>query len=159
MDANLRVVGGVTYTAEEKRFAAKLQESFDQEPRPVDAASKIGEFKIYGVFPGSTDVGDVSYVVPTVGLSTAAWVPGTPPHSWQAVASGGTEIGNKAMINAAKTLAMTAVDLFTKPSLLEAATLEFEDRRGPDFEYRSLVGDRSPPLDYRNPASSKQTAR
>jgi aminobenzoyl-glutamate utilization protein B len=50
---------------------------------------------------------------------------------------------------ASKVLATTAVDLFTDPALVEGARLEFEERRGPDFTYESLVGDRAPPLDYR----------
>ena len=57
---------------------------------------------------GSTDVGDVSFTVPTAGMGAATWVPGTPAHSWQAVAAGGTSIGNKGMLVAAKTLALTA---------------------------------------------------
>ena len=99
---------------------------------------------------GSTDVGDVSWTVPTAGFSTATWVPGTPAHSWQAVAAGGMSIGMKGMQNAAKVLALTAIDLFRKPELITAAKEEFAQRRGPDFVYRSLVGDRTPLLDYRN---------
>ncbi len=156
MDANLQVVGGVRYSADEKRFARALQKSFLGEKPPISKAEKVEPFTISGVFPGSTDVGDVSQVVPTVGLSTATWVPGTPPHSWQAVASGGTEIGNKGMINAAKTLAMTAVDLYLDSELIEAARVEHRERVGPDFVYRPLVGDRTPPLDYRAPAASKR---
>jgi aminobenzoyl-glutamate utilization protein B len=98
---------------------------------------------------GSTDVGDVSWTVPTAGLSTATWVPGTSAHSWQAVAAGGTDIGNKGMVNAAKTLAFMMHDLFTQPALIDAAQEEFLRRRGPDYIYEPLVGDRDPPLDYR----------
>jgi len=98
---------------------------------------------------GSTDIGDVSWTVPTIGLRTATWVPGTPAHSWQAVAAGGMTIGLKGMENASKILALTAVDLFTQPSLITRARAEFEQRRGTDFKYRSAVGDRAPPLDYR----------
>ena len=58
------------------------------------------------------------------------------------------------MIAAAKTLAVTAVDLFTDDDLLSAARAEYEERVGADFRYVSLVGDRSPPLDYRNPATA-----
>jgi aminobenzoyl-glutamate utilization protein B len=54
------------------------------------------------------------------------------------------------MQNAAKVLALTAIDLLQKPELIAAAKEEFAERRGPDFVYRSLVGDRKPPLDYRN---------
>ena len=70
---------------------------------------------------GSTNVADVSLVVPTAGLRAATWVPGTASHSWQAIAAGGMSIGNKGMLVAAKTLAMTAVDLFTNPDLVAAA--------------------------------------
>jgi aminobenzoyl-glutamate utilization protein B len=56
------------------------------------------------------------------------------------------------MINAAKTMAMTAVDLFTKPELRAAALAEYREKVGPDFVYRSLVGERPPPLDYRKAA-------
>jgi aminobenzoyl-glutamate utilization protein B len=151
MDANLQRVGGIEYSDEERQFAEELRESFGRKPPPIERAASVETFAVHGVFPGSTDVGDVSQVVPTVGLSTAAWVPGTAPHSWQAVASGGTGIGDKAMINAAKTLAMTAIDLFRQPSLIEDAEREHRERMGPDFEYRALVGERTPPLDYRDP--------
>ncbi|MCA8897376.1 MAG: amidohydrolase, partial [Hyphomonas sp.] len=98
---------------------------------------------------GSTDVGDVSYAVPTVGLRTATWVPGTPAHSWQAVAASGMSIGYKGAQVAAKTLTLAAIELYTHPELRAAARKEFDEKRGPDYQYKSLLGDRDPPLDYR----------
>jgi aminobenzoyl-glutamate utilization protein B len=98
---------------------------------------------------GSTDVGDVSMAVPTVGLRVAAWVPGTSAHSWQAVAASGTSIGYKGAQVAAKTLALAAVELYRNEQLRKAAREEFNRRRGPDFRYEALLGDRPPPLDYR----------
>jgi len=95
-------------------------------------------------------VGDVSFTVPTVGMGAATWVPGTPAHSWQAVAAGGTSIGNKGMMIAAKTLALTAINLFQDPSMVRKAKEEFLERRGADFKYIPLLGDRAPALDYRN---------
>ena len=110
--------------------------------------TKIRPFKMqHG--KGLTDVGDVSWVVPTVGLRTATWVPGTSAHSWQAVAAGGTSIGTKGMMVAAKTIAMTAIDIFQNTGLIDKANKELESRRGVGFKYQALVGDRSPPLDYR----------
>ena len=100
---------------------------------------------------GSTDVGDVSWVVPTTGLRTATWVPGTTAHSWQAIAAGGTSIGIKGMQVAAKTLALTAMDLFRNVELINKAKKELLERRGKDFQYKALLGDREPPLDYRLP--------
>mgnify|MGYP001819992052 CR=1 FL=1 len=82
-------------------------------------------------------------------MGAATWVPGTPAHSWQAVAAGGTSIGNKGMMVAAKTIALTAIDILTNQSLIEAAKKEFMERRGPDFQYIPLLGNRAPALDYR----------
>ena len=98
---------------------------------------------------GSTDVGDISWIVPTTELETATWVPGTSAHSWQAIAAGGTTIGIKGLQVAAKTLALTAIDLYRDPERLRQAGDELKERRGAGFEYRSLLGDRDPPLDYR----------
>jgi aminobenzoyl-glutamate utilization protein B len=150
MHENLTRVGGVEYTAEEQRFAQMIQSSFPTDVPPIESAMQVQPFEVIEVGQGgSTDVGDVSWAVPTAGLSTATWVPGTSAHSWQAVAAGGTDIGNKGMINAAKTLAFTMHDLFTQPALLEAAREEFFRRRGPNYTYEPLLGDRDPPLDYR----------
>jgi aminobenzoyl-glutamate utilization protein B len=88
-------------------------------------------------------------VVPTVGLSTATWVPGTAAHSWQAVAAGGTTIGYKGMMMAAKTLTLTAIDLYATPSAIEEAWKELRTRRGETFKYEALLGDRKPALNYR----------
>lgn len=150
--ANLTRVGGVEYDDAEREFAAMIRETLAN-PMPLESA---GEIQPYQPRPagGSTDVADVSWVVPTVGITTATWVPGTPAHSWQAIAAGGMSIGEKGMIVSAKTLAITAVDLFTDDDLLSAAKAEYAERVGPDFRYVSLVGDRPPPLDYRKPATA-----
>lgn len=97
----------------------------------------------------STDLGDVSWRIPTVQLFTATWVPGTAAHSWQATAAGGTSIGTKGMMVAAKTMTLTAIDLFTDPTHITKAREEFNRRRGPNFTYRSKLDDAKPALDYR----------
>ncbi len=150
MDANLRKVGGVEYTEAERAFARQIQATFEGGPsRPLGSESEIVEFGVEGVGGGSTDVGDISWVVPTAGLGTATWVPGTSAHSWQAVAAGGTDIGTKGMMVAAKTLALTTIELFQSPDVIAAAWEELTERRGADFAYEALLGDRPPPLDYR----------
>ena len=150
MDENLRKVGGVEYTEAERAFARQIQATFEGGPsRPLGSEEEIEEFGVEGVGGGSTDVGDISWVVPTTGLSTATWVPGTSAHSWQAVAAGGTDIGTKGMMVAAKTLALTTIELFQSPDLIAAAWEELTERRGADFAYEALLGDRPPPLDYR----------
>lgn len=148
MDANLRRVGGVKYDATERAFATTLRTSLGDDAPPIDQASEIGPLRFYRS-GGSTDVADVSWVVPTAGLRTATWVPGTPAHSWQAIAAGGTSIGLKGMMVAAQTLAMTAVDLMTNPALVREAAAAYRTQLPPGWRYRPLVGDRKPPLDYR----------
>lgn len=150
VDANLRTVGGYTYDETEKAFAEKIQKTFTTVPPALTTTNAISEFKITdGAGFGSTDVGDVSWVVPTAGLSTATWVPGTAAHSWQAVAAGGTSIGHKGMLVAAKTLALSITDVMSNPMLIENAWKEFRTRTGAGFKYESLIGDRKPALDYR----------
>ncbi|MDR1746986.1 MAG: amidohydrolase, partial [Tannerella sp.] len=68
---------------------------------------------------------------------------------WQNVASGGSTIGTKSLINAAKVFALTAIELYTNPKLVAKAKAEFEEKRGPDFKYEPLLGNRAPALDYR----------
>lgn len=146
---NLEAIGGVTYTSEETEFARAISESLGLDKLEADLASGVQPFKTEGTAYGSTDVGDVSFTVPTAGIRIATWVPGTPAHSWQAVASGGTGIGTKGMMVAAKTLSATAIELLSNPKAISEAKAEFLERRGPDFEYIPLLGDRSPALNYR----------
>ena len=146
---NLEKIGGYIYNSEEKIFAEQITKSLD-----VTLDTKFVEgIKAYTSDDdagGSTDVGDVSFTVPTVGLETATWVPGTPAHSWQAVAAGGTSIGIKGMLIAAKTIALTGMELLDNPKILSLAKKEFLKRRGSNFKYIPLLGDREPALDYRN---------
>ncbi|MEO5977740.1 MAG: amidohydrolase [Chryseolinea sp.] len=148
MDKNLHEVGGYTYSPEELVFAKKIEATF-MKPVKLESTNEIIPFSIRSGI-GSTDVGDVSWVVPTVGLGTATWVPGTSAHSWQAVASGATTIGYKGMMMAAKSIALTAMDLFDSPATIAAAWKELKTRRGENFKYEALVGDRKPALNYRD---------
>ena len=148
VDANLRRLGGYAYSPEERRFAEAVHRTLGQMALPLGTQSEVQPF-ILRQGRGSTDVGDVSWAAPTVGFGTATWVPGTPAHSWQAVAAGGTSIGHKGMLLAARLLALTATDLFLDANLIKRAWAELREKRGPDFEYEALLGDRDPPLDYR----------
>ncbi|MGJ3627554.1 hypothetical protein AB5I41_12330 [Sphingomonas sp. MMS24-JH45] len=148
MDANLRRVGGVAYTPEEQAFATAIASSLPG-GKAGSPATEIAAYRVGDVDMASTDVGDVSYTIPTVGLVAGAWVPGTPPHSWQAVAASGSSIGLKGALVAAKAMALTAADLFGDPAALSAAKAELDRRRGADFVYRPLLGDIAPALDYR----------
>jgi aminobenzoyl-glutamate utilization protein B len=151
MQKNLEQVGGVNYTASETDFANKIRKTvYSESLPPVDYSASIQPYALNGVGSASTDVGDVSWVIPTAGLSTATFVPGIPPHSWQAVACNGMSIGYKGMMVAAKTISLSAIDLFNQPDTIKQAKTElYKARGGQEFVYKSLAGDRKPPLDYR----------
>lgn len=149
MYANLVKVGGVHYTEAEKEFGNQIMQSLGIENGDLNKAEIVQPYKTLDLSFGSTDVGDVSFAVPTAGMGSATWVPGTPAHSWQAVAAGGTDIGNKGMMVAAKTIALTAIDLILHPDQIAKAKAELEEKRGKDFKYIPLLGDRKPALDYR----------
>lgn len=150
--ANMVQVGGVTYDETEKAFAEKITPTLSKSSYESPDPSFVEPFEIrMRAGGGSTDVADISWVVPTVGLRTATWVPNTPAHSWQAVAAGGMSIGRKGMMVAAKTMALSAIELFQKPEVIQKAHEEFLVKRGgKDFKYEALIGTRKPPLDYRN---------
>ena len=150
MQINLEKVGGVSYTDAELNFAKKLEASFVGAKVDLATAGTVKPLSyISEGNSGSTDVGDVSYALPTVGLRAATWVPGTAAHSWQAVAAGGTEIGTKGMLVASKTMALTAIDLMSSPTLLAKAMEEFTKSKG-DYKYKALLGDIKPALNYRD---------
>ena len=148
MQKNLQQVGGYEYTPAERAFADTLRTSLDGNLPPVDTSNSVLA-PVGGTGSASTDVGDVSWRVPTVQLTAATWVPGTPAHSWQAVAAGGTTIGVKGMMVAAKSMALTAIDLFADPSHITKARAEFDQKRGPGFKYTTRLANRKPALDYR----------
>jgi aminobenzoyl-glutamate utilization protein B len=147
---NLERVGGVTYDAREQAFAEALQRTLmPGTALPLAEAARVQPLRIGGSGGASTDMGDVSWVVPTVQLSAATWVPGVPAHSWQAVSTGGGSIGAKGMMVAAKVIALTTQELFGDRATLAAARAELERARGAGWRYRTALGTRSPALDYR----------
>lgn len=150
MHANMTKVGGVSYDAKELEFANQITESYSNQDADPKNAEKIEAYFVREKGKGgSTDVGDISWVVPTSSLRAATWVPGTSAHSWQAVAAGGMTIGIKGMMVASKTLALSAVSLLKDPTKVQEARKEFDKRIPDGFVYECLVGDNPPPLNYR----------
>ena len=149
MHKNLVKRGGIKYSKKEQEFADEIYKTMISPGSKVGDQEKVYPYRTSHTY-GSTDVGDVSWVVPQAGLRTATWVPGTAGHSWQGVAAGGTTIGMKGTKLAAQVMADTAQDIFKDPSILDDAKIEYQNRVGEDFQYVPLLGDREPPLDYRN---------
>jgi aminobenzoyl-glutamate utilization protein B len=148
MHSNLQMYGGFNYTEAENNYAKTIYKTFIKPSNEIGSQENVQPYKTSHSY-GSTDVGDVSWLVPTAGIRTATWVPGTAAHSWQAVSAGGTSIGIKGAELAAKTIASTAIDIYKDKSLIVAAKDELKERVGKDFKYKALLGDRLPPLDYR----------
>jgi aminobenzoyl-glutamate utilization protein B len=144
---NLKALADLGYPASEAEFALKLQSTLARK-EPLDQVKTVANRSgVVGM--GSTDVGDVSWRVPTAGFNTACWVPGTPGHSWQATACGATPAARRGMNLAARVLAATAWDLYRSPQLIEAAKRELKRRLG-DEKYEPLIEpEQKPPLDYR----------
>ncbi|MBK5293693.1 MAG: amidohydrolase [Acidobacteriia bacterium] len=144
LDKNLRRAGGVQYTAEENAFARRLQTTLDN-PSALGTQESIVPREADRGLGGSTDVGDISWLLPTAQFTTATWVPGTPAHTWQSTACSGMSIGRKGMLVAAKTLALTTLDILHDPKQGDQAQASFEKRKGGRI-YRSRVPEGQNPL-------------
>jgi aminobenzoyl-glutamate utilization protein B len=122
-------------------FAGNLDSPATVQPlRPVDLNAPMA----------STDVGDVSWNIPTVGFGAATFVPGVAAHSWQATACAGMSIGQRGMLIAAKALAITAADLFADPKLVAAAKADFERQMQGKVYSTQIPPNQKPPLGYRS---------
>ena len=144
---NMKKAGGYRYTADERKFADAIQKTLTSGaalPGPeqvlVDATEGSGA--------ASSDVGDVSWNVPTLSFTAATYTPGTSAHSWQAAAQAGTSIGRQGMLVAARTLALSVVDLVQDPNAIDAAKTSFEKRRAGRTWTTHIVPGWAPPLNY-----------
>ncbi len=146
LQQNLETLGPITYTDEEQAFAKKIQESTDKPQIGLVSSIQPMEETLEHSMGGSTDVGDVSYVVPTIRLSATTAPNGTPWHSWAVVAAGGMSIGHKGMAYVSKALGMTMVDLFLDESLRKEIKEEFTQKKG-DYVYKGIIPDGPPPID------------
>lgn len=161
---NLKRIGPSEFTEEEKAFAAELVNKVPPELLENSLKSyrltleelggvlcdkildQVGGFANDDIDFISTDVGDVSYICPTGQFLTSCWPVGVGLHTWQSVASAGSNIGAKGMMLAAKTIALSTLDLIVKPDILTAATEEFKKKtRGKNY-VSPLPKDLAPPV-------------
>jgi len=149
LQQNLEHLGAIQYTEEEQVFAKKIQEATGKEQLGIESIIEPLEETQEHPMGGSTDVGDVSFVVPTIRLGATTAPKGTPWHSWAVVACGGMSIGHKGMAYAAKALSMTMVDLFEDAELRKKVKAEFLERKG-DYVYKGMVPAGPPPINSNN---------
>jgi len=150
---NLQEVGGYTLDADQRKFAEELQKTFVVDiPPSLATTNQIEPLKKFDPNQpsASTDVGDVSWNAPTIGFSAATWVAGTAAHTWQAAATSGMSIGQQGMVIAAKAIALTALDLFTDPALVQAAKDDFKKQLAGKSYYTAIPPDQKPLINYRN---------
>lgn len=145
MYANLQWLGPVPFTPEEQEFAKQIQRATGAEPKGLNGAVTPWAAPKPDPEGGSTDVGDVSWAVPTLSLTATTAPEGTPWHAWPVVACSGMSIGHKGLIYAAKVMAATSVDLFEDAKLLQAIQAEFREKTK-GVVYKPFVPDGPPPL-------------
>jgi len=143
--ANMRLVGAPGWTKEELGFASEIAKTLEKQNKINSLRkNKVPNWKRYvdvdlmtdildawnegEISHGSTDVSDVSWQCPTMEFSTACNVLGAPGHDWRFTAVSGMSIGHKSLVFAAKTMAASALDLYTKPEVLEKAKDEHTER-------------------------------
>jgi aminobenzoyl-glutamate utilization protein B len=144
----MRKAGGYEYSAAEREFADQIQKSFAVAAAGLPGPEKVMTDTSEGAGSASSDVGDVSWVVPTLSFGAATWAPGTSAHSWQAAAQSGTRIGRDGMLVAARTLALSIVDLLEHPNEVDGVKTSFEKRRAGRTWTTHIAPGSKPPMDY-----------
>ena len=154
---NLEKVGGVMLTEEEKAYVKELYRNAGQSGEvnfsQFEKVLPLKEASVGG--GGSDDTGDVSQVVPLCRVQTC--VSPLTSHTWHFASISGTTIGTKAMMNAAKTIYLTFIELYKNPKELKKIRDEWESVQGKDYKHECLVGNEPPALEYfRNKAKKSQ---
>jgi len=145
LQKNLEYLGELDFTEDEIAFAKKIQKATNKPQIGFDTKIEPMEETLEHPRGGSTDVGDVSWVVPTIRLRATVAPKDTPWHSWAVVACSGMSIGHKGMLYATEALSMTMIDLFENAKLRDDVKAEFKERKG-DYVYKGIVPDGPPPV-------------
>jgi aminobenzoyl-glutamate utilization protein B len=145
MHANLSWLGPIEYTSEEQEFARAIQRATGVEAKGLNGAIQPLTEPRPDPPGGSTDVGDVSWIIPTLHLSVTTAPEGAPWHAWPVVASGRTSIGHKGLAHAAKALAATMIDLYEDAGAREAIKAEFKEK-SKGQAYKPYIPDGPPPV-------------
>lgn len=145
MQKNLEYLGPIQFTQEEQNFARAIQKANGvDEDGLISAISPLRETSDQ-TGGGSTDTGDVSWIVPTIRMSATTGAVNAPWHAWAEVACAGMSIGHKGMIQAAKAMGMTMVDAFENEKLRVDCRAEFDHRRK-GHVYKAYLSEGPPPI-------------
>ena len=156
-------LGPLEFTDEERQYAQEIINGYPEDvikssTKPLKIPEDDKKQPLLGgiyepndpkaVMSGSTDVGDVSWIAPTVQIMTTCWALGVPGHSWGITATGAMSIGHKGMLQAAKIMAITAAELVENPEALEKAKVEFKDALGDQVYSTPIPAGGMPPKPY-----------
>ena len=147
MLSQLKSLNDLEYTEEDLAFLARLLPTLTK-PGQIASIHQVYD-RSGSVTQGSTDVGDISWKVPTIGLSTACWAPGTPAHSWQAVSCGARPMARRGMNLASCVLSHVAAELMQNDVLIEQAKQEHQERLKAKKYQTLMQPGQKPALDYR----------
>jgi aminobenzoyl-glutamate utilization protein B len=173
---NMKEIGAPKYTVEELEFAKKINVDLDKQVKIDDMKrQKVPSWERYADMEmaddvldpfgedycsaGSTDVGDVSWVVPAVEYNTATYPLGSPAHSWQWVACGAMGLGHKSLIFSSKVTAGTVLDLLTKPELVKKAKEEHANRLSGKKYVSPIPAEIQPPLEFAKEYAEKNRGK
>ncbi len=174
--ANMKEIGAPQHTAEELEFAKKINAGLDRQVKIDDLKrQKVPTWERYADMEmaddvldpygedycsaGSTDVGDVSWVVPAVEYNTATYPLGSPAHSWQWVACGTTGLGHKSLIFSSKVTAGTVLDLLTKSEIVKKAKEEHAKRLAGKRYVSPIPAEIGPPLEIAKAYAEKNRGK
>ncbi|WP_045516646.1 M20 family metallopeptidase [Neobacillus niacini] len=133
MNESFIQLGVPIFNSKEQDFAAEIRKTFTQEEMVSKGEKSLADTILpysfdVGIVHGSSDVGDVSWIVPTVQCRTACFALDTPFHTWQVVSQGTTSIAHKGMLHAAKVMGLTAVELLLHPETVIEAKEEHQKK-------------------------------
>jgi aminobenzoyl-glutamate utilization protein B len=153
MHENIKSVGLPTWDDRDQTLAKGIQKELGQPE--IGLVTQLSELRGAVRLPqrmggGSDDIGDVSWVVPTVTLRFPSNIPNLPGHNWANSISMATPIGHKGAVAGAKVQAMTVLDLMNRPQVVADAWTYFRDVQTKDTKYRPLIGATDMPPTYLN---------
>ena len=162
MTANIRRVGMPVWSEADQQLARAVQKLVDATKVDFEDGDSINGLKtkvdtLKGSVPfsmggGSDDVGDISWNIPTVQLLYPANIPGTKGHHWADAIAMATPIAHKGSVAGAKAVALTLIDFFTNPALVDSAKAYFTNVQTKNVHYQSFISEKDPPSIFLNKA-------
>ena len=138
---NIELIGLPKWNDDEQAFAKAVQKN-------VGSAKQLGlDVKLKGLKPpeekpesgGSDDIGDISWIMPTITINYPSNIPDLPGHHWANAISMATPIAHKGVVAGSKVVAMTALDLLTQPKLLAESKAYFTNVQTKDQKYVPML--------------------